>query len=113
MLSAAATFRPNRALPELVVIASIEVRGIYRIPGYQSIFNANWITRPLAALVMWPNVPLLTVWLGLAKFTWFSELKNSARNCGFHHSRSANSFSAERSVLDDPGPLINPRPELP
>ena len=64
------------------------------------------MTRPLAALVIRPNEPLLTVWLGFAKFTWLSALKNSPRNCSFHASRSAKSLSAAKSELAEAGPLI-------
>src|SRR5207247_11227328 len=50
---------------------------------------------------------------GLARFTWFAKLNDSARNCTLKRSLMAKLLKKERSHCEKPGPTSRLRPTEP
>src|SRR5713226_3609514 len=63
----------------------------------------------LAVPLIWPNVVLVTLVLGLLKFGWFSALNRSARSSPPNRSLNLNLLTIEVSRLSQLGPL-SPEP---
>ena len=75
-----------------------------RVTDYQYSFSAIWMMRGWRAPVMRPKLPEVTVVFGLFSSVWLKALKNSARYCSFNRSVKRKYFSAEKSMLNVPGP---------
>src|SRR5262249_15222247 len=82
-------------------------------------FSANWILRGVPGVLgRIPTAGLYvrtekTAGLGEAKFVWLVTLKASARNCKVRFSSMVNFLNSDVSRINRPGPVKNPRGELP
>src|SRR5450432_1173988 len=86
---------------------------------YHSSFSPNWTWRDVVdVLVIAPAVGetpegVNTTALGKLKFSRFNRLNISALNCRLNRSLMRVSFSAEKSQVARPGPMMASLPTLP